>query len=62
MYLLRHSQQVHREEDEAVQFWRVKENLQKHFLHSLRWSDGKWKACLAGGEGNKNIFQYCTDS
>ena len=35
MYLLRHSQHVHREEDGAVQFWRIKENLQKYFLHSL---------------------------
>ena len=61
MYLIRHSQHVHREEDGAVQFWRVKENVQKHFLHSPHWSDSKWKACLAGG-GNKNIFQYCTDS
>ena len=62
MYHLRHSQQMHREEDGAVQFWRIEENLQKHFLHSPHWSDSKWKACLAGGGGNKNIFQYCTDS
>ena len=33
MYLLRHSQQVHREEDGAVHFWRIKENLQTYFLH-----------------------------
>ena len=31
MYLRRHSQHVHREEDGAVQFWRIKENLQKPF-------------------------------
>ena len=62
MYLLRHSQHVHREEDGAVQFWRIKENLQTYFLHSPHWSDSKWKTCLAGGGGNKNIFQYCTDS
>ena len=63
MYLLRHSQHVHREEDGAIQFWRIKENLQTHFPHSLHWSDSKWKACLAGGGGgNKKIFQYCTDS
>ena len=29
-YLLRHSQQVHREEDGAVHFWRIKQNLQKY--------------------------------
>ena len=28
IHLLRHSQQVHREEDGAVHFWRIKENLQ----------------------------------
>ena len=58
--LLGHSQQVHREEDGAVQFWRTKEHLQKHFLHSPHWSDSKWNACLAGG-GVKRRFQYCTD-
>ena len=46
-YLLRHSQQVHREEDGAVHFWRIKENLQSQFPQSLHWSDGRWKACLA---------------
>ena len=60
MYLLRHSQHVHREEDGAVQIWRIKENLQKYFLHPP-WSESKWKACLAGGGGNKERFQYCTD-
>ena len=49
MYLLRHSQQVHREEDGAVHFWRIKENLQNQFPHSLCWSDSKWKVCLEGG-------------
>ena len=49
MYLICHSQQMHRDKDGAPQFWGVKENLQKHFLHSLHWSDSKWKACLAGG-------------
>ena len=61
MYLLRHSQKVHREEDGAVYFWRIKENLQNQFPHSPHWSDSKWKVCLAGG-GDKIIFQYCTDS
>ena len=61
MYLLRHSQNVHREEDGAVQFWRIKENLQNQFPHSPHWSDSKWKVCLAAGGGNKRRFQYCTD-
>ena len=62
IYVLRHSQQVHREEDGAVQFWRIQENLQKHSPHFPHWSDSKWKACLAGGGGNMKRFQYCTDS
>ena len=32
IHLLRHSQQVHREEDGAVHFWRIKEHLQSQFL------------------------------
>ena len=61
MYLLRHSQHVYRGEDGAVQFWRIKEHLQRYLLYCPHWSDTKWKACLAGG-GNKKRFQYCTDS
>ena len=30
--------------------------------NSQYWSDRKWKACLAGGGGNKKRYQYCTDS
>ena len=33
IHLLRHGQHVHREDDGAVQFWRIKENLQKYFLY-----------------------------
>ena len=61
MYLLRHSQHVHREDDGAVHFWRMKEHPQSQFPHSLHWSDSKWKVCLAGGGGDKRRFQYCTD-
>ena len=56
-YLLRHSQHVHREDDGAVQFWRIKENVQKHLPYCPRWSDGKWKKSMAGG-GNKKRCQY----
>ena len=31
IHLLRHSQTVQREDDGAVQFWRIKENLQSEF-------------------------------
>ena len=61
IYLLRHSQQVHREEDGAIHFWRIKENLQNQFQHSIHWSDERWNACLAAGGGVKRRFQYCTD-
>ena len=30
-HLIRRGHQAHREDDGAVQFWRIKENLQKHF-------------------------------
>ena len=53
IHLLCHSQEVHREEDEAVHFWRIKENLQNPFPQSIHWSDGRWKACLASGGGAK---------
>ena len=62
IHFLRHSQHVYREEDGAVQFWRIKENLQKYFLYCPHWSDSKWKACMAGGGGNKKRFQYYSDS
>ena len=61
IHLLRHSQQVHREEDGAVHFWRIKENLQNQCPQSIQWSDDRWKACLAAGGGPKRRFQYCTD-
>ena len=61
IHLLRHSQQVHREEDGAVHFWSIKENLQNQFPQIPHWSDDRWKACLAAGGGAKRRFQYCTD-
>ena len=61
IHLLRHSQTVQREEDGAVQFWRIKNYLQSQFPQTLYWSDDRWKACLAAGEGAKRRYQYCTD-
>ena len=52
---------MHREEDGATHFWRMKENLQSYFPQSIHWSDDRWKACLAAG-GAKRRFQYCTDA
>ena len=59
--LLRHGS-LPREDDGAVEFWRLKDYLQNHFVHSRHWSDKKWKSIMAKGGGNKKIFQYCTDS
>ena len=61
-FLLRHSQQMHREEDGAIHSWRMKENLQSKFPQSLHWSDKRWKACLAAGGGEKREQKGdCTD-
>ena len=61
IHLLRHSQQVQREEDGAVHFWRIKEHLQSQIPQIPHWSDNRWKACLAAGGGAKRRYQYCTD-
>ena len=59
--LLRHCQTVQREDDGAVQFWRIKNFLQNQFPQILYWSDDRWKACLAAGGGAKRRYQCCTD-
>ena len=61
IHLLRHSQTVQREDDGAVQFWRIKNYLQNQFPQTTYWSDDRWKACLAAGGGAKRRYQYCTD-
>ena len=61
IHILRHCQTVQREDDGAVQFWRIKNSLQDHFPKVPYWSDDLWKACLAAGGGAKRIYQYCTD-
>ena len=59
--LLRNSQTVQREDDGAVQFWRIKNFHQNQFPQILFWSDDRWKACLAARGGAKRRYQYCTD-
>ena len=59
--LLRHCQTVQREDDGAVQFWRIKNFLQNHFPQVPFWSDDRWKSCLAAGGGPKRRYQYCSD-
>ena len=61
IHLLRHGR-LHRENDGAIEFWRIKDNLQEHFLYCRRWSDDMWKKTMARGGGNKKIYQHCTDS
>ena len=53
--------QLPREEDGAIEFWRIKENLQNPFPQSIHWSDDRWKACMAARGGAKKRFQYCND-
>ena len=61
IHLLRHSQTVQREEDGAVQFWRIENYLQNQFPQTQYWSDDRRKACLAARGGAKRRYQYCTD-
>ena len=60
--LLRHNQTVQREEDGAVQFWRIQNYLQNQFPQTHYWSDDRWKACLAARRGAKRRYQYCSDN
>ena len=62
IHLLRHSQQVQREDDGAVHFWSIQEHLENQFAQIPYWSDNRWKACLAAaGGGAQRRYQYCTD-
>ena len=60
--LFRHDQTVQREEDGAIQFWRIKCNLRNQFSQVQHWSDERWKSCLAAGGGSKRRYQYCSDN
>ena len=60
--LLRHNQTVQREEDGAIQFWRIKFHLRNQFSQVQHWSDDRWKVCLAAGGGGKRRYQYCSDN
>ena len=58
--LLRHGH-LPREDDGAIEFWRLKDYLRNEIENSRHWSDEKRKSSMAGGGGNKKRFQYCTD-
>ena len=59
--LFRHNQKLHREQDGAVQFYKIKFHLRDYSLPIQNWSDGRWLACLAAGGGPKRRYQYCSD-
>ena len=50
--ILRHGH-LSREEDGAIEFWRLKDYLRNEFVHSQHWSDEMWKSKMARGGGNK---------
>ena len=58
--LLRHNQKLHREEDGAIQFYKIKFHLRDHHSQIQNWSDDRWKACLDAGGGSKRRYQYCS--
>ena len=55
--LLRHNQKLHREEDGAIQFYKIKFHLRDHHSQIQNWSDDRWIACLAAGGGSKRRYQ-----
>ena len=60
--LLRHNHHtVQQEDDGAVQFWRIREHLQRQFPQNQYWSDDRLKASLAAGGESKRRYQYCSD-
>ena len=50
---------IPREEDGAIEFWRLKDDLRNKFEYPQYWSDDVWKSKMAGGGSNKKRF-YCT--
>ena len=60
--LLRHNQKLHREEDGATQFYKIKFHLRDHHSQIQNWSDDRWKACLTADGGSKRRYQYCSDN
>ena len=62
MNLLRHNQTLQREDDGAIEFYKIQFYLQNHHSQIHNWSDDRWKACLAAGRGSKRRYQYCSDN
>ena len=51
--LLRHGHQP-REEDGAIEFWRLKDYLPNDFARSQHWSDDMWKSRMAEAEASNS--------
>ena len=60
--LLRHNQTLQREEDEAIEFYKIKFYIRNHHSQIQNWSDDRWKACLTAGGRSKRRYQYCSDN
>ena len=58
--LLRHNQPVQREDDGAIELYRIKFHLRNHSSQVQHSSDDRWKSCLAAGGGSKRRYQYCS--
>ena len=56
--LLRHNQTLQREDDGAIEFYKIKFYLRNHHSQIQVWSDDRWKTCLAAGGGSKRRYQY----
>ena len=63
IHLLRHGSPP-RDNDGAIEFWRIKDNLQNHFLYCHHWSDEKWKKSMAreGGQKKTELFKVIQDA
>ena len=59
--LLRHNQTLQREDDGAIELYKIKFYLRNHHSRIQVWSDDRWKACLVAGGGSKRRYQYCSD-
>ena len=58
--LFRHGR-LPREDDGAIELWRIKEYLRNDLERSQDWSDEKWKSTMTKCGGKQKRFQYCTD-
>ena len=57
--LLRHRQDIIREEDRAIEFWRPERDIKAKFPYSVRWSNNTRVNHFQRGGGRKKRFQFC---